>query len=252
MTLTTKVDDMTEPTNLWEALRAVPDNAKKPIRGGRLNGMTDINPMWRWSKLTEVFGPCGVGWRFEVVRLWLEPGANGEVAAFAQVNLSVRNVDGIGGWNDPVPGIGGSMFVASQKGSLHVSDEAYKMAVTDALGTAAKMLGLGADVYWQGGMERTKYDARTQGVVDPDDIRLGDEPPPPPKTKPMPDAVRDIVEYFKGQHLSNRREEDKPKIAAMLAACFGGVTEWADVLALPTNTLELGAKALTKLDPNDF
>lgn len=41
--------------------REVPNEAKKTINGGRLNGMTDINPMWRIKKLTELFGPCGIG-----------------------------------------------------------------------------------------------------------------------------------------------------------------------------------------------
>lgn len=29
--------------------------------------MTDINPMWRIKRLTEIFGPVGVGWWHEVV-----------------------------------------------------------------------------------------------------------------------------------------------------------------------------------------
>ena len=42
--------------------RTVPDEAKKPISAGRLKGMTDINPMWRIKRLTEMFGACGIGW----------------------------------------------------------------------------------------------------------------------------------------------------------------------------------------------
>ena len=46
---------------IYETARVVPDNAKKAISAGRLKGMTDINPMWRIKKLTEMFGPCGIG-----------------------------------------------------------------------------------------------------------------------------------------------------------------------------------------------
>ena len=44
---------MMENMELYNAFREVPENAKKSIRGGRLKGMTDINPMWRIQALTE-------------------------------------------------------------------------------------------------------------------------------------------------------------------------------------------------------
>ena len=47
------------------------------------------------------------------------------------------------------------MLVNVFKGSPETSDECYKMAYTDAIGVAAKALGIGADVYWAAG--RTKY-----------------------------------------------------------------------------------------------
>ena len=57
---------------LYEKVRAVPDSAKKKISGGRMNGKTDINPMWRIKTLTEQFGPCGIGWYYIPIRKWLE------------------------------------------------------------------------------------------------------------------------------------------------------------------------------------
>lgn len=47
---------------LYNKVRNVPQEAKKEIKGGRLKGMTDINPMWRIKTLTEQFGICGMGW----------------------------------------------------------------------------------------------------------------------------------------------------------------------------------------------
>ena len=52
---------------IYNAVREVPPEAQKPIAGGRLKGMTDINPMWRLKRLTEMFGPCGLGWRYDIV-----------------------------------------------------------------------------------------------------------------------------------------------------------------------------------------
>lgn len=149
--------------DIWQKVSRPPREALKQITGGRLSGMTDVNPQWRIKVMTETFGPCGVGWKYEVVRLWTEPGPAGEVMAFAQVALYYgTGVLLIGGgakdgpWSDPVPGIGGSALVANEKNGLRANDEAYKMAITDALSVAMKQLGVAADIYaglWDG----TKY-----------------------------------------------------------------------------------------------
>ena len=51
---------------LYIQLQKTPPEAQKRIAAGRLKGMTDINPMWRIKRLTEVFGPCGIGWWYEI------------------------------------------------------------------------------------------------------------------------------------------------------------------------------------------
>lgn len=138
---------------IYEAVRKVPDNAKRPINAGRLKGKTDINPMWRIKALTEQFGPCGIGWKYTVTDKRLEQGANGEVAAFLDIDLFVK-VDGA--WSEAIPGTGGSAFIAKEKNGLYTSDECFKMALTDAISVACKALGFGADVYWDA--DRSKYD----------------------------------------------------------------------------------------------
>ena len=51
---------------IYEQARKVPDEAKKSITAGRLKGFTDVNPMYRIKRLTEMFGPCGIGWWYEI------------------------------------------------------------------------------------------------------------------------------------------------------------------------------------------
>jgi hypothetical protein len=137
---------------LWNKVSAVPETAKKTITGGRLNGKTDINPVWRIKTLTEQFGVCGVGWKYVITSKHLEFGANNEIAAFVDIELYIRQGDK---WSDAIPGTGGSMFVANEKNGAYTSDEAYKMALTDALSVACKALGMGASVYWDKG--ESKY-----------------------------------------------------------------------------------------------
>ncbi len=138
---------------IYNEVRNVPDSAKRRIEAGRLKGKTDINPMWRIKALTEKFGPCGFGWKYVITDKRLEQGANGEVAAFLDIDLFVK-ADGV--WSDAIPGTGGSAFVAKEKNGPYTSDECFKMALTDAISVACKALGFGADVYWEA--DRSKYD----------------------------------------------------------------------------------------------
>lgn len=138
---------------IYNEVRSVPDSAKRRIEAGRLKGKTDINPMWRIKALTEKFGPCGFGWEYVITDKRLEQGANGEVAAFLDIDLFVK-ADGV--WSDAIPGTGGSAFVAKEKNGPYTSDECFKMALTDAISVACKALGFGADVYWDA--DKSKYD----------------------------------------------------------------------------------------------
>ena len=142
---------MEDNLKIYNAVKKVPKEAQRPITGGRLKGKTEINPMWRIKALTEQFGPCGIGWYYEVGRQWLEPSGS-EVAAFVNIQLYIKVGDE---WSKPISGVGGAMFVEQQKGGAYVSDECYKMATTDAISVACKQLGIGADVYWEA--DKTKY-----------------------------------------------------------------------------------------------
>ena len=139
---------------IYNAYRSVPQEAQKPIQAGRLKGMTDINPMWRIKSLTEAFGPCGIGWYTETTKQWTEPGNEGQVMAFCNLLLYVK-VDGE--WSKGIEGTGGSTLIAKERNGLYSSDEAYKMAYTDALSVACKSLGFAADIYYA--KDRTKYNA---------------------------------------------------------------------------------------------
>ena len=143
---------------IYDAVRAVPPEAIKPITAGRLKGKSDINPMWRIKVLTEQFGPCGEGWYTEGVRYWtVIQEKSMEMAVFCELQLHTK---GENGWSAPIYGIGGNTVIAAEKNGLYLDDEAYKKAYTDALSVACKALGIGADVYWQS--DRTKYSGVTE------------------------------------------------------------------------------------------
>lgn len=147
--------------DLWRKFEQTPTEAQKPIEAGRLKGFTDINPMWRLKRLTEVFGPVGFGWKYEITKTEIIPGADGVISAFVDILLYYKWG---GEWSEGIPGTGGSSFVAKERSGLYTSDECFKMALSDAIGTACKALGMSADIYFS--KDRSKYNS-AEPVGDP-------------------------------------------------------------------------------------
>jgi len=150
----------------WKQLATPPPSSLKTIKGGRLQGMTDINPQWRLEVMTEVFGPCGIGWQYTIDRLWTEKAGDIEILAFATVLVSIRVDDE---WSEPVPGIGGNKLISKESSGPHNNDECFKMAITDALSVAFKALGVASDIYaglWDG----SKYHKRPEDAVTKDQL----------------------------------------------------------------------------------
>lgn len=145
---------------IWNNLKQVPPACVTAIAHGRLKGMADIKPQWRLQAITHQFGPCGLGWKYVVTNKWIEDASDLQKVAFVDIDLFIK-VDGK--WSDAIPGTGGSMLVAKEKKGLYTSDEAYKMATTDALSVAMKTIGVAADIYL-GAYDGSKY-ADTTGIT---------------------------------------------------------------------------------------
>ena len=79
-------------TNLavWENVSKVDKDFTDKITGGRMNGKTAIKPIWRIKKLTEVYGPVGIGWYYQITDKRFEKGANEEVSVFVELELFVK------------------------------------------------------------------------------------------------------------------------------------------------------------------
>ena len=139
---------------IYKKVSKTPKEARKTITGGRLDGFTDINPMWRIEKLTETFGPCGIGWWDVITGERIEEGSDGNKKAFVDIDLFYKVGEIV---SQPIPGVGGSSFVAKERNGLYTSDECFKMALTDAIGVACKALGFSADIYYGEGYDISKY-----------------------------------------------------------------------------------------------
>ncbi len=182
---------MSEEKNMeiWNKLKRPPESALKRIQAGRLKGKSDINPQWRYEAMTEVFGICGFGWRYEIVKIWQEHGSYDQITQFAEIVLFVNHCDH--GWSAPIPAVGGSMLIAKESAGLHTNDESVKMAVTDALGTAMKMLGVAADIY-KGLWDGSKYADTMNGSGIPRKSTTGN--PAMPETAKKLLSVEELIE----------------------------------------------------------
>lgn len=153
-----------ENLSIYNNLKTPPNEALKEIKAGRLKGKTDISPQWRIQAMTEQFGICGIGWKFEIVKQWTEQGDSGQVFAFININLYIKQDNE---WSHGIPGTGGTLLVVNEKNGLYSDDEAYKKSLTDALGMAMKFLGVAADVYMgklnnSGNNDNSKYQSQNQ------------------------------------------------------------------------------------------
>ena len=141
---------------IYNAVRSVPKEAQKEFNNGRFKG-TDINPMWRIKVLTEQFGPAGLGWYISNVA-FEDKVVAGETLTICQLDLYVKYD---GEWSQPIHGVGGNRTsTKTSSGNTMITDEAEKMAYTDAISVACKALGIGADVYFAN--DRTKYTAASE------------------------------------------------------------------------------------------
>lgn len=207
--------------------RSVPNDALKKILAGRLKGMSDINPMWRMKRLTEMFGPVGIGWKYTIDRQWAEAYGN-EVKVFCNISLYVLDPE-TKEWSAAIPGVGGSAIVSMERSGAYVNDEAYKMALTDALSIAMKPLGIGADI-WYGeqatGHNESKYEQYTIAA----NVQ--------PQALPLNEALEDLGKCTTPEQVNAVWEKWRAKAPGL---CVSG-SEFYNVACAKKNGLKAQAK----------
>lgn len=153
---------MTESNlDIWNKLgRTNPAHTKGFKRGGGFTG-TAVKPIYTEQKMTETFGPVGIGWGFSEPHFQLVPGENKEVLVYCWLTLwYVQD----GKRSGDIPGVGGDKVITHIKANEQYNrperwendDEAFKKAFTDAIGNAMKHLGMSADVH-MGRFDDSKY-----------------------------------------------------------------------------------------------
>jgi hypothetical protein len=169
---------MTDNLALWEAVEKTPHNQTKEITGKAYKGNSP-KPHYLVWKATETFGPCGIGWGFEIVEEKLLDGALLESGFCERIHMARVRV-----WykwkadRGEVEHVGQTVFSGKRKDGKPFTDEdAPKKSVTDALIKALSMIGFAGDIF-MGRYDDSKY------VADLKAEELADKAPAPRADKP--------------------------------------------------------------------
>lgn len=140
------------PLRYWAELgKTDPAHTKQFQRAGGFRG-TAIKPIWMTQRMTETFGPCGIGWGMAEPQFQIVP-AGDELMVFCTIALWYTDGDRT---SEPVYGVGGDKIVMKSQSGSRTNDEAMKASYTDALSNAMKQIGVGADVH-MGLFDDSKY-----------------------------------------------------------------------------------------------
>lgn len=140
---------------LWNKVCKTDPSHTSSFNNGRFKG-TAIRPYWLIKRATEVFGPIGKKWGWEVQGDAVE-GPEGASVWFSKVAVWYELGDEARVFWTP-PQWGGTQLY--HKNGI-VDDEAAKKSVTDAVSKCLSYLGFGGDVH-MGLFDDSKYVAEVQ------------------------------------------------------------------------------------------
>lgn len=128
-----------ENMDLWNKVcKTDPKYTKSFNRAGGFSG-TAINATYLIRKATELWGPIGGAWGFEIEKSEFIPGSNNTIIHV--ILIKFRHPSG------SFQSFGQTTFVSTNKNGVFTDEEAPKKSLTDALTKALSWLGFSADVH---------------------------------------------------------------------------------------------------------
>lgn len=170
-----------ENLQIWKQVQRTDPRYTSELSGVGYTG-TSINAEYMFMRATEIFGPVGIGWGFEVIEDKMIPGAPMTEAIYDNgkfVRMEIlRNVDGslvfelnhslkIKFWykadygDGVLESYGATPYLYKATKRIVADGEAMKKSLTDAIKKALSMLGFSADIYL-GMFDRPEYKAENE------------------------------------------------------------------------------------------
>ncbi len=140
---------------LWDRVCMTDPKAVKEITGKQYKGNSP-KPYWIVERLTEEFGPCGIGWGFTIANERMERLSEDDVLHVAVVDFWYV----LGEKSGHIQQVGQTKATyKSSAGKLIVDEDAPKKSVTDALVKCASYIGFAGDIF-AGRWDDSKYVAQ--------------------------------------------------------------------------------------------
>lgn len=175
--LSEKSEEELENLHIWKQVQSTDPRYTKPLEGTGFSG-TSINAEYMFMRATEIFGPVGTGWGYEIVEDRMLNGAPlaesiYENNKFVRSAL-LRDADGtllfeqnhvlrIKFWyviecdtRGELEAYGSTPYMYKTKNGIKTDGETHKKSLTDAIKKALSMLGFSADV-WLGWHDMPEY-----------------------------------------------------------------------------------------------
>ena len=161
--------DFAKNMRVWKEVAVTDPRHTKVVQKGRK--FTAIDAMYQVQRATEVFGPVGEGWGYDVSYKITSEGLTDPLVPFVSAFVTVwhgKHTNRFG----PIMAI--HPLVAVYKSGAVFDDDAPKKALTDALTKALSHLGFSADVFL-GKYDDNKYiDQAAQAVEKQRTTRIED------------------------------------------------------------------------------
>lgn len=141
---------------LWNRVFVTDPRAVKPITGKDYGGNSP-KPYWIIQRLTEEFGPCGIGWGYDIEDERFERFSDTDTLHVAKVRLwyCLKGQDRAQRGEIVQMGQTKATYMTS-KGMFKVDEDAPKKSVTDALVKCASYIGFAGDIF-SGRWDDSKY-----------------------------------------------------------------------------------------------
>lgn len=139
--------------SIWSQVDKTDFNFTKKIDYGHLKGKTSITGQYFFKRATEVFGPIGQGWGYDILEerfdteLPLTTTEDGTVVYGKTHTLKIALWYMRDGGKYHVVNYGHTPYILKAKTGITVDREAPKKSLTDAIKKCLSMLGFSADIY---------------------------------------------------------------------------------------------------------
>lgn len=128
---------------IWDKAFTTDPKYVKAISGKQYTGNSP-SPYWIVKRATEIFGPCGIGWGYNIVNERIERFSETDTVHIAMVEVWYMQDGKRGSFQH----IGQTkMSYKTSKGGVMLDEDAPKKSVTDALVKGLSMIGFAGDIF---------------------------------------------------------------------------------------------------------